>query len=1028
MTTPVYVKTPWQRTHFKAILTFLGFVFLGLAPLRSQVLTCPNDYTIQLPANLCTISINYDSLDWSSTIPLFDPVFFPFQGTFLPTGTTAVTLAATDANGNFHTCDFEVTIVAFNSTNFNCPSQVSVSLGGECEHVVTADDALNPNYTICNQDYSIEILNENNQWVDAVINATQVNQAFNLQVTNDKTGHSCQTIMVVSGGEPASITCPPNKNIFCNEPTDTSHIGGPILTGCFDAVDITFSDAFTASQCPDSIAFQIMRTFVAVSPNGSQTSCSHIITAKRFSVNAVQFPPDYDGVANPALACSDSLNLVQTTHPEITGWPEVANFPSNASTHCKLAITYVDQTTQLCGDSYRIKRAWSVVNLCNAQSRRDTQTIIVLDESPPLFEITDTLYFSLSGGCVDSVFLPSATLVSECSSYDFSMVTPWGNFTDNGVWVHPDTLPGDYYIDYNFVDDCGNDSTQTLLLRIMEESLVACPANDTISCDHYFSVISPAIQSNNFQVLATLGLPTFHQNCNFVISESDSVDVDACGNGLFIRTITANNQADTISCEQLVTVQHLSNFEASFPPDTSLCVTPAQANLPEPQLFSINCENVSVTFSDMIESAGSGGCYNVLRTWYATNACAYEGSQVGSDSLVSTRRFRDNGDGQISYTQVIHINNSAPVSFPNGCDIPDKYVNEIDCSANFLVPTPVVEGCGNQLLVTVSGSLGTTLGAPVSVLPGQYSVAYKVTDECGKMQTCSSTFEVFDTLAPLITCKNMLLIDLGQTCSVEVFASDLMLSATDNCDNNLTFSFEENSVVFVLSLGACEIGQQPYDVWATDEVGNVSHCQTNLIVQSTVGNCDCDPVLGGKIETDVGPDIKNVRVLIANPNDFVQAVYSNSTGDYLAGIVSGDDYIITPVLDTLPSNGVSTFDMVLIRRHILGSDTLDTPYKIIAADANNSGAVTTFDLVEIRKLILQINDDFPNNYAWRFVDAAYTFPNPLNPFQEAFPESIIVNEVTQDITNLDFIGIKIGDVNGSAITNFSGEQLQNKDE
>ena len=74
------------------------------------------------------------------------------------------------------------------------------------------------------------------------------------------------------------------------------------------------------------------------------------------------------------------------------------------------------------------------------------------------------------------------------------------------------------------------------------------------------------------------------------------------------------------------------------------------------------------------------------------------------------------------------------------------------------------------------------------------------------------------------------------------------------------------------------------------------------------------------------------------------------------------------------------------------------------------------DLVEIRKLILFINDAFPDLNSWRFVDADYVFPNPTNPFASTFPEVINFNDLTEDeIAN--FMAIKVGDVNGSATAN-----------
>ena len=71
-------------------------------------------------------------------------------------------------------------------------------------------------------------------------------------------------------------------------------------------------------------------------------------------------------------------------------------------------------------------------------------------------------------------------------------------------------------------------------------------------------------------------------------------------------------------------------------------------------------------------------------------------------------------------------------------------------------------------------------------------------------------------------------------------------------------------------------------------------------------------------------------------------------------------------------NGVSTFDLILISKHILGIDYLDSPYKIIAADIDKSGIVSTLDLIKLRKLILDIDDALPNgNKSWRFVQSGF---------------------------------------------------------
>jgi Cohesin domain len=184
--------------------------------------------------------------------------------------------------------------------------------------------------------------------------------------------------------------------------------------------------------------------------------------------------------------------------------------------------------------------------------------------------------------------------------------------------------------------------------------------------------------------------------------------------------------------------------------------------------------------------------------------------------------------------------------------------------------------------------------------------------------------------------------------------------------------------------------------------------------------------LAGTISNEGNVGVEAVSVNINAPGAFNQAVNTNSQGSYGLPMLLGNDYTVTPALDTYPLNGVSTFDLVLISKHVLGSTLLNSPYKIIAADANNSKTVSTFDIVEIRKLILQITTDFPNNTSWRFVDKGYVFPNPANPFEEVFPEIINLNDVADDCVNNNFVAVKIGDVNGSAATNFSSGSSEDR--
>ena len=84
--------------------------------------------------------------------------------------------------------------------------------------------------------------------------------------------------------------------------------------------------------------------------------------------------------------------------------------------------------------------------------------------------------------------------------------------------------------------------------------------------------------------------------------------------------------------------------------------------------------------------------------------------------------------------------------------------------------------------------------------------------------------------------------------------------------------------------------------------------------------------------------------------------------------------------------GVTTLDLITIRKHVLGISPMDG-YGQIAADVNKSGTVTTYDELLVRKLILGVNQTFPAfDQPWAFI-----------------PEVVTIDKYTQQ-THADFNG------------------------
>ena len=205
-----------------------------------------------------------------------------------------------------------------------------------------------------------------------------------------------------------------------------------------------------------------------------------------------------------------------------------------------------------------------------------------------------------------------------------------------------------------------------------------------------------------------------------------------------------------------------------------------------------------------------------------------------------------------------------------------------------------------------------------------------------------------------------------------------------------------------------------------DAAGNYAVGRTTIDVQANSNNCNESEESGtkivGRINNRFGASIEQVQVEVWKEGIRFKTMETRENGQFNFTLAKDPAYAIHPKKDIHPLNGVSTFDLILMSKHILGIQKFASPYQYIAADINRSGAITAFDMVQLRQLILNKITDFPNNESWRFVDKAYQFTSE-NPIIEAFKETIIIDKPQSERINNDFVGIKIGDVNGSAQAN-----------
>lgn len=340
----------------------------------------------------------------------------------------------------------------------------------------------------------------------------------------------------------------------------------------------------------------------------------------------------------------------------------------------------------------------------------------------------------------------------------------------------------------------------------------------------------------------------------------------------------------------------------------------------------------------------------------------------------------------------------------------------------------------------------------------QHKVLWKVTDGCGNVDQCSSTFIVKDNKPPTPYCVSIAsaLMDSNQP-MVELWASDFNKASFDNCTptSQLYYTFDGahpvlsniNNIHYYTGLGQTatanqyitgqaykwdpksrsgakiftNTGEIPVIVSVWDANWNTDYCTVTLQI-ALKGN---GFAIRGNVSTEMGTFVDSVGINISTQIiEYPKRTLTNLDGNYeFLDQPQGFDFTLTPDKDGDHRNGVSTIDLVMIQRHILGVEPLPSLYKMIAADANNDGKISVSDLSELRKLILGINSKLPNNSCYRLPVKNQTLV-PDNPW--LFEESIDISDLSSNVLDNDFVIVKVGDVNNNAVYNAKSDHTESR--
>lgn len=589
-----------------------------------------------------------------------------------------------------------------------------------------------------------------------------------------------------------------------------------------------------------------------------------------------------------------------------------------------------------------------------------------------------------------------------------------------------------FMVEFLVVDKSGNSNSCMVEVKVQEKLppyFTYCPEDITLDCQA------------DYEDMDFTGRPTASDNCGVEdIWFDDEVHIDQCGQGYIIRTwsVTDVNGIKGVQfCRQRITLIDKDPFvyeDITWPSDFSFegCGANTDPSITgSPDLGKDdNCSLVASTFKDLRFEFVEDVCLKVIRRWTVIDWCTYDAE------------FER--EGIWNYEQVIKVNNTSGPVFMSDCT--DRMICGVKagCEGNYELEAIAKDDCTPDKdlnwwyeIDDFNDGQGTLIKGNTNkvsgILPyGTHSIKWYVEDLCGNISKCNYLFTIKDCKEPTPYClTSITTVVMPSSGSITIWATDFDLKSSDNCTEHedLLFSFSSDTSIKNRTFTCADIknGQQlqlSVELWVTDEAGNQDYCTVNLVLQDNEGNIcpdqDIEMVnLEGIINSASSGSVENVQVSLNGSSPEFPLIYmTDETGHFIFNdIATLFDYELAPYKNDDMLNGVSTLDIVLAQRHILGLTSLDSPYKVIAADADNSQHISANDLVILRRLILGQITEFPNNQtSWRFVAKNHQFVNTQQPFP--FLEKMTFAPLTQDERNMDFVGVKIGDLNGNVKPNY----------
>ncbi|MFM1930993.1 MAG: hypothetical protein RL226_296, partial [Bacteroidota bacterium] len=808
---------------------------------EQPVVGCPADMNVSADAG-CLFTVGDYTALFTATDNCdinLDVVQVPAPGTIV-SGTSTVTISATDDAGNVNSCSFDLIVVdTTNPVITTCATDATVFLDGSCEisladytGFIVANDNCDLNLSVTQLPAPGTVFTGDGTVVNVVITVTDDagnSTSCNFNVTiEDNTNPviACTADIVVSndlGACQANITIPAlNVTDNCGIASITNDFNGTA-----DASGIYPVGTTTVTWTVEDTA-------------GNISTCSFDVTVNDDELPTIVCTTDI--VQSSDLGTCDGTVIIAV--PVTADNCAVASIVNDFNGTGDASGIYPPGTTTV---TWTVTDIHGNVNVCSFD-------VTILDtEAPSLVCPSDINQVADNGACSAVINLPVPAYGDNCG---VASVENDYTGTDDASGIYP---VGTTIVTYTIIDMAGNIFTCSFTVNITDDQapIVACPAD--ISVFNNPGVCAATISLPQPPATDNCGIDTIVNDFN---GTADASGVYPVGTTI-VNWVITDIHGNVTTCATTVEVI-----------DNEAPVVACPANIT--QTADAGMCSAAVTMSDLTVSDNCA--IASVENDYTNTANGSDVYSVGTTTVTWT--ITDiHGNTTICVQQITITDDEQPI-----IDCPSDITQPADGgSCDAVVTVEPMVATDNCMIASIVNDYTNTSDASSVYSIGTTVVNWTVTDIHGNVTTCATTVVITDDEIPAIDCP----MDITQTADAGVCEALVTIAApvvSDNCSvasvvNNYTGT---DNATAVYPVGTTQI------IWTvTDLAGNENFCTMFVTItddEAPQVSCPADILQ----TTDAG--VCEANVTVPAPSIFENCAVASVINDYNSTSDASDIY------------------------------------------------------------------------------------------------------------------------------------------